>query len=70
MLVTHNAIPCTVMLMLFFQILWFSKELVKNNMNGADSVCHSLIRQIAGGDVSPKNIWLAEAVLDIFVENR
>ncbi len=33
-------------------------------------MCHSLIRQIAGGDVSAKNIWLAESVLDIFTDYR
>ena len=25
---------------------------------------------IVGGDLSPKNVWLAETVLDIFTENR
>ena len=30
------------------QLLWFAKELVRNSVQGADSVCHSLIRQIAG----------------------
>lgn len=24
----------------------------------------------AGGDISAKNIWLAESMLDIFIENR
>ncbi|XP_052100494.1 integrator complex subunit 3-like isoform X1 [Mytilus californianus] len=52
------------------QIVWFCKELVKNTVTGAESVCTSLIRQMAGGDVSPKNIWLIEAVLDIFAEYR
>lgn len=23
-----------------------------------------------GGDVTPKNVWLAESLLDIFIENR
>ena len=52
------------------QILWLCRELVKNAAPGADSVCHSLLRQIAGGDVSQKNIWLTESMLDIFMEHR
>ena len=93
-------------------MIWFTRELVKSSAQGADSVIHSLIRQVsgkydvmlfllsvrtneyaswcvgvfapqtsllfiiikfsdfAGGDVSPKNIWLAESVLDILSENR
>ena len=30
------------------QLLWLTNEFVKNSVQGADSVCHSLIRQIAG----------------------
>jgi len=33
---------------IFLQIVWFLKELMKNSVNGAESVCHSLLRQIAG----------------------
>ncbi|CAH1797938.1 unnamed protein product, partial [Owenia fusiformis] len=52
------------------QILWVSKEFVKNAVPMAESVIHSLLRQIAGGDVSPRNIYLTEAVLDILTENK
>lgn len=52
------------------QIVWLCKELIQNGILGSDSVCHSLIRQIAGGDISPKNIWLTEVMVDIFTENR
>ncbi|KAM7285578.1 integrator complex subunit 3 [Ixodes scapularis] len=52
------------------QLIWLMKELIKNSVPGVDNLCQSLLRQIAGGDVSPKNIWLAEAMLDIFLENR
>ena len=52
------------------QILWLCRELVKNGAPGADSVCHSLVRQIAGGDVTQKNIWLTESMLDIFMDHR
>jgi hypothetical protein len=33
------------------QIVWFCKELVKNTVTGADSVCTSLIRQMAGNRI-------------------
>lgn len=52
------------------QIVWFCKELVKNGVANAESVCHSLLRQVAGGDITQKNVWLAEAMLDLFTENR
>lgn len=52
------------------QILWLMKEFVKNNVAGTDGTCFALIRQIAGGDINPKNVWLAEQMLDLFSENR
>ncbi|XP_070541758.1 integrator complex subunit 3-like isoform X2 [Ptychodera flava] len=52
------------------QLVWIVRELVKNSVVGADSVCSSLLRQIAGGDITPKNIWLAESMLDVLTDNR
>ncbi|XP_071498846.1 integrator complex subunit 3-like [Diadema antillarum] len=52
------------------QVVWLARELVKNSVVNADQVISSLIRQIAGGDISPKNVWLAESMLDLFTENR
>ncbi|XP_052276619.1 integrator complex subunit 3-like isoform X2 [Dreissena polymorpha] len=52
------------------QILWLTRELVKNSVVGADAVVNVLMRQIAGGDITPKNVWLAESVLDILTEFR
>lgn len=52
------------------QILWLTREIVKNSVNGADTVLNGLMRQIAGGDITPKNVWLAESVLDILSEYR
>ncbi|XP_033123892.1 integrator complex subunit 3-like [Anneissia japonica] len=52
------------------QVVWYTKEMVNNGVTGVDNVCSSLIKQIAGGDVSPKNVWLAENLLDIFTEKR
>ena len=52
------------------QLIWLLREVLKNGINGADSLIYNLLRQIAGGDVSPKNLWLAETVLDLLNENR
>ncbi|XP_078063855.1 integrator complex subunit 3-like, partial [Mustelus asterias] len=52
------------------QLVWLVREIVKNAVLGADGVCMTLMKQIAGGDVTPKNIWLAESVLEILVEQR
>uniref|UniRef100_H3A5Q1 Integrator complex subunit 3 n=1 Tax=Latimeria chalumnae TaxID=7897 RepID=H3A5Q1_LATCH len=52
------------------QLVWLVRELVKSAVLGADGVCMTLMKQIAGGDVTPKNIWLAENVLDVLMEQR
>ena len=45
------------------QVIFFVRECVRTGVAMADMLCFSLMRQIAGGDVSPKNLWLAEQVL-------
>nr|XP_060499242.1 integrator complex subunit 3 [Panthera onca] len=52
------------------QLVWLVRELVKSAVLGADGVCMTFMKQIAGGDVTAKNIWLAESVLDILTEQR
>ncbi|XP_043935906.1 integrator complex subunit 3 isoform X2 [Protopterus annectens] len=52
------------------QLVWLVRELVKSAVLGADGVCMTLMKQIAGGDVTQKNIWLAESVLDILIDQR
>ncbi|KAL1117815.1 hypothetical protein AAG570_004130, partial [Ranatra chinensis] len=52
------------------QLLWLVKEMIRNGVNGVENLCWNLMRHMAGGDVTPKNIKLIEAVLDIFIENR
>ncbi|XP_006822318.1 integrator complex subunit 3-like [Saccoglossus kowalevskii] len=52
------------------QLIWVVRELVKNSVVGTDGICSSLLRQISGGDVTPKNIWLAESMLDVLSGNR
>ncbi|KAB5517756.1 hypothetical protein PHYPO_G00170840 [Pangasianodon hypophthalmus] len=52
------------------QLVWLVRELVKSGVIGADGVLMTLMKQIAGGDITIKNLWLAENVLDILVEQR
>ena len=51
------------------QLTWLSKELITNRVLKADHVCHFLLRQIAGGDVSVRNISLTEIMLKILSDN-
>ncbi|CAB1320902.1 unnamed protein product [Coregonus sp. 'balchen'] len=52
------------------QLVWLVRELVKSGVIGADGVLMTLMKQIAGGDITNKNLWLAENVLDILVDQR
>ena len=52
------------------QVLWFTKEMIRNAVTNIDSLCWILMRQIAGGDVNQKNLWLADSLMDIYIENR
>ena len=53
------------------QIVWFFGELLKL---GPNPIIHELLpnlfRNIAPGDPSPRNVWLADALLQIFIKNR
>ncbi|XP_053190786.1 integrator complex subunit 3 [Scomber japonicus] len=52
------------------QLVWLVRELVKSGVIGADGVVMTLLKQIAGGDISTKNLWLAENVLDILLDQK
>lgn len=52
------------------QLMWLIKELVRANVTGTDMLIWNLMRQIAGGDVTPKNVWLAETLMDLLIEQR
>uniref|UniRef100_A0A3P9KN34 Integrator complex subunit 3 n=1 Tax=Oryzias latipes TaxID=8090 RepID=A0A3P9KN34_ORYLA len=52
------------------QLVWLVRELVKSGVIGADGVIMTLLKQIAGGDISTKNLWLAENVLDILLDQK
>jgi len=52
------------------QLLWFIKEMIKNQVSSIDGLCWTLMRQIAGGDLSQKNLWLSDTLMDLYMENR
>ena len=52
------------------QLLWLFNEFVRNNVTGTDGLCWNLLRQVAGGDVSTRNLWLAERIVDVLSDNR
>ncbi|XP_015668829.1 integrator complex subunit 3 [Protobothrops mucrosquamatus] len=52
------------------QLVWLLREMVRSGILGIDGNCMTFMKQIAGGDVTSKNIWLAENILDILTEQR
>ncbi|XP_062544979.1 integrator complex subunit 3 homolog isoform X2 [Armigeres subalbatus] len=52
------------------QMLWFLKELIKNQVLNVDNLVWNILRQASGGDISPKNVALVDGLLDIFIEHR
>lgn len=52
------------------QLLWLLRELIRTSVANVDNLCLSLLRHAAGGDTSVKNIYLIDALLDVFQDNR
>ncbi|KYM92357.1 Integrator complex subunit 3 like protein [Atta colombica] len=52
------------------QLLWLLREMIRTSVTNVDNLCLTLLRHAAGGDISPKNLFLVDALLDIFQENR
>ena len=52
------------------QLLWLTREMIKNNVTSMENICWNLMRQIAGGDVTSSNLWLAENLLYIFIDHQ
>lgn len=44
--------------------------MVRNNIAGVDNLCWNLMRNAAGGDISPTNIALIEYLLDLYQDQR
>jgi integrator complex subunit 3 len=49
------------------QVLWLLRQLISYNAADIDNLCTALLRQIAGGDLSSGNVWLASQLLDVMV---
>ncbi|XP_034952755.1 integrator complex subunit 3 [Chelonus insularis] len=52
------------------QLMWLLRELIRTSVANVDNLCLSLLRHTAGGDISARNLYLADKLLDIFQENR
>ncbi|XP_050303687.1 integrator complex subunit 3 homolog [Anthonomus grandis grandis] len=50
------------------QLVWFLREMIKNNVSNVDNLCWNLMRHAAGGDISPRNLSLVESLLDVYIE--
>ena len=45
------------------QLMWLIRELIRASVAGMETVCWNLMRQVAGGDVSKNNLWLADILV-------
>lgn len=52
------------------QLLWLVREFIKNQVPMVDTVVWNILRQTSGGDISAKNLWLIDEVLEILIEHR
>uniref|UniRef100_A0A1I8MQF3 SOSS complex subunit A homolog n=1 Tax=Musca domestica TaxID=7370 RepID=A0A1I8MQF3_MUSDO len=52
------------------QLIWLLRELVKHQVLNVENIIWNCLRQAGGGDVTPKNLFLVESLLDIFIEYR
>ncbi|XP_050319375.1 integrator complex subunit 3 homolog [Bactrocera neohumeralis] len=52
------------------QLIWLLRELVKHQVLLVENIVWNCLRQAGGGDVSIKNIFLVEGLLDIFIDYR
>merc|ERR1719233_559294 len=52
------------------QLIWLVRELVRSGIPGAEDVCWNTMRNIVGGNVNTRNLWLADQMMNIFTENK
>jgi len=52
------------------QLIWLLREFVKHQVLSVENVIWNCLRQAGGGDVSSRNLFLIESLLDIFIEFR
>jgi hypothetical protein len=52
------------------QIFWITRQLIKANVAATDNTCSNLIRQTAKGDLSPRNLFMAENLIALLCDTR
>lgn len=52
------------------QLLWLVREFVKNGVTNTETIVWNVLRQASGGDISPKNLFLVDNLLDILIDHR
>lgn len=52
------------------QIYWITRQLIKANVAATDNTCSNLIRQTAKGDLSPRNLFMAENLIELLCDTR
>ena len=52
------------------QLLWLIREMIKISCSNVDNVVYNVLRNIAGGDVSPRNLALAESMTDLLFDHK
>lgn len=52
------------------QVLWLLRQLITYNAADIDILCATLLRQVAGGDLSTGNVWLATQLLDVMLSHE
>ena len=52
------------------QLMWLIQQFVRSSVVGMDTVCWNLMRQVAGGDVSKNNLWLADILVSTYYQKK
>ena len=52
------------------QILWLLREMIKSGTSCAETILFHLLRNVSGGDISARNVALADSILDLVTEQR
>ena len=52
------------------QVLWLTGEMVKTGVAGADKLCFALLKQLPAGSTQPGELYIAENLMHILLDNR
>ena len=55
---------------MYLQVLWLTGEMVKTGVAGSDRLCFALLKQLPTGSSSPDEIYIAENLMHILLDNR